>query len=262
MVLPKPWQRGQAPKGLLKLNRLGSGSANSRPQRLQANFSLKRSAARRLGGGLLEDRLRRLRGSRSRRCRPGAGADRGRWRGGPPGRRAGFEKSISSSDSGVENSNMRPCWKSRLKPFLRRSKRWSRRAWRRARSAVYDGEQQRTSASRRAAASIRRRPGPRCRARRGCRTWGSRCGRRARRAGAGNRRARWRWRRWSAGCAWCSSAGWRPGARCRRSRRRPASPCAPGTGGRRRRAIRRSGAGPRRRWCRRRATICRSRTRR
>ena len=45
MVLPKPWQRGQAPMGLLKLNRLGSGSANSMPQRLQANFSLKRSVS-------------------------------------------------------------------------------------------------------------------------------------------------------------------------------------------------------------------------
>jgi hypothetical protein len=26
MVLPKPWQRGQAPKGLLNENRRGSGS--------------------------------------------------------------------------------------------------------------------------------------------------------------------------------------------------------------------------------------------
>src|SRR5580704_13804578 len=31
MVLPKPWQRGQAPKGELKLKRIGSGAANSRP---------------------------------------------------------------------------------------------------------------------------------------------------------------------------------------------------------------------------------------
>src|ERR1039458_5981901 len=30
MVLPNPWQRGQAPTGELKLNRVGSGSANSR----------------------------------------------------------------------------------------------------------------------------------------------------------------------------------------------------------------------------------------
>src|ERR1035438_545108 len=43
MVLPKPWHRGQAPKGELKLNRMGSGTANSRPQVLHWNFSLKRS---------------------------------------------------------------------------------------------------------------------------------------------------------------------------------------------------------------------------
>src|ERR1019366_596120 len=42
MVLPKPWHRGQAPKGLLKLNRRGSGSTKVRPHCLQANFSLKR----------------------------------------------------------------------------------------------------------------------------------------------------------------------------------------------------------------------------
>ena len=43
--------------------------------------------------------------------------------------KSGCAKSISSSDSGVENSNMRPCWKRRLKPFLRSSKSRSRRAW-------------------------------------------------------------------------------------------------------------------------------------
>src|SRR6202789_534515 len=42
MVLPKPWQRGQAPNGLLKLKRIGSGSVNSGPQVLHWNFSLKR----------------------------------------------------------------------------------------------------------------------------------------------------------------------------------------------------------------------------
>ena len=88
------------------------------------------------------------------------------------------------------------------------------------------------------------------------RTAGSRCGPRARRAGADSRRSRWPWPRWSAGCGWCSSAGWRRPGRCRRSHRRPASRCAPGTAARRRRATPRSGAGPRRRWCRRRATTC------
>src|SRR5580693_10478325 len=42
MVLPKPWHRGHAPNGLLKLNSGGSGSAKVRPHCLQANFSLKR----------------------------------------------------------------------------------------------------------------------------------------------------------------------------------------------------------------------------
>ena len=58
--------------------------------------------------------------------------------------------------------------------------------------------------------------------------------------------------------AWCSSAGWRRPARCRRYRRPRAFPSAPGTGARRRRAIPRSGADPRHRWCRRRARICRT----
>ena len=53
MVLPKPWQRGQAPKGELKLNRIGSGSPNSMPQVLHWNFSLKRSGG--APDGALED---------------------------------------------------------------------------------------------------------------------------------------------------------------------------------------------------------------
>jgi hypothetical protein len=43
MVLPKPWHRGQAPAGELKLKRIGSGCWNSMPQVLHWNFSLKRS---------------------------------------------------------------------------------------------------------------------------------------------------------------------------------------------------------------------------
>ena len=126
MVLPKPWQRGQAPNGELKLNRIGSGSANSMPQVLHWNFSLKRrrSAGRRRS----RKSLRPLRDSRSRRCRPGAGAGPGAMARRSTSTKTGFEKSISSSDSGVENSKSRPSWNSRLKPFLRRSNRWSRRA--------------------------------------------------------------------------------------------------------------------------------------
>ena len=59
MVLPKPWQRGHAPKGELKLNRMGSGSANSRPQVLHWNFSLKRRRST-AAPALLEDHLARL----------------------------------------------------------------------------------------------------------------------------------------------------------------------------------------------------------
>src|SRR4029079_18810055 len=44
IVLPKPWQRGHAPTGELKLNRIGSGWLNSSPQVLHWNFSLKSSA--------------------------------------------------------------------------------------------------------------------------------------------------------------------------------------------------------------------------
>src|ERR1039458_3737011 len=42
-VLPNPWHRGHAPAGELKLNRVGSGSANSMPQVLHWNRSLNRS---------------------------------------------------------------------------------------------------------------------------------------------------------------------------------------------------------------------------
>ena len=60
-------------------------------------------------------------------------------------------------------------------------------------------------------------------------------------------------------CGCCSSAGWRSPGRSPRCCRRPASPSARGTAGRRPTATRRSGAALRRRWCRRRATTCPSR---
>src|SRR5579883_2238660 len=40
IVFPNPWQRGHAPNGELKLNRIGSGMLNSVPQVLHWNFSL------------------------------------------------------------------------------------------------------------------------------------------------------------------------------------------------------------------------------
>ena len=56
-----------------------------------------------------------------------------------------------------------------------------------------------------------------------------------------------------------SSARWRWPATGRRCGRRPASASSPGTGARRPTGSPRSGAGPRHRWCRRRARICPSR---
>ena len=41
MILPNPWQVGQAPMGLLKEKRRGSGSEKSLPQRLQEKLRLK-----------------------------------------------------------------------------------------------------------------------------------------------------------------------------------------------------------------------------
>ena len=42
MVFPNPWQRGQAPNGLLNENSRGSGSSYRMPQVLHSNASLKR----------------------------------------------------------------------------------------------------------------------------------------------------------------------------------------------------------------------------
>ena len=102
-------------------------------------------------------------------------------------------------------------------------------------------------------------PGPRCPCWTRTSQFGQTSGRRARRAGAGNRSTRWRWRRWSADCAWCFSAGSRRPEQCRRYPRHPAFPSAPETGARKRRAIRHSAAAPRRKSCRKPATICRTR---
>ena len=78
------------------------------------------------------------------------------------------------------------------------------------------------------------------------------------RAGAGSRRSRSPCRPSSAGCARSSSGRSRSPARAPRSSRRRASPSGRGTGARRPRATRRSGAGPRRRSCRRQGSTCRS----
>ena len=87
------------------------------------------------------------------------------------------------------------------------------------------------------------------------------CARRAPRAGACSRESRSWCRRSSAGCGCCSSGGSRWPGRCPRSGRRRASPSARGTAARTPTATRRSGAGLRRRSCRRRATTCPTRSR-
>ncbi len=137
----------------------------------------------------------------------------------------GLLKSISSSDSGVENSNSSPSWNKRLNPRLRSSKRRSRSA-RSGRIGIDFGLLLLASArlllracsasSERAASACSsgnsactrvpspgqgcaRPPRPRCRSSPARRTAGSRCGRCGHRAGAGNRRSRWPWPRWSAG---------------------------------------------------------------
>ncbi len=58
MVLPNPWQRGQAPIGLLKLNRIGSGVANSVPQRLARELLVEAQWS--VAAGALEMHLARL----------------------------------------------------------------------------------------------------------------------------------------------------------------------------------------------------------
>ncbi len=61
MVLPKPWQRGHAPMGLLKLNSAGSGVDSSISHCLHENFSLKRRVAEADSpGGFFENHLARF----------------------------------------------------------------------------------------------------------------------------------------------------------------------------------------------------------
>ena len=91
------------------------------------------------------------------------------------------------------------------------------------------------------------------------RTPGSGACPRARRAGAGSRRSRSRCPPWSGGFSTWSSGRWRPPARGRRWSPGRACPSGRGTGARSWRATPRSGAGPRRRWCRRRGSTCPSR---
>ena len=127
MVLPKPWQRGQAPAGLLKLNRIGSGSRNSRLSYLHMKRSLKswRSPVR----GIVEDRVAGFAIADFDRIDDALMQIGRRWRCGRRGRKTGCSQSMSSSDSGVENSNIAPFCHSRLKPRERSSVRTSLGIW-------------------------------------------------------------------------------------------------------------------------------------
>ena len=111
-VLPNPWQRGQAPNGLLKLNRRGSGS---RPGRVTAlafiggGKPVLRALRIFLAGNFLEDHLTRF-----------AKCDLGRIH----DARAIVRTDHNAIDqheyrqreveieqrSGVENSKIFPCW--------------------------------------------------------------------------------------------------------------------------------------------------------
>ena len=108
MVLPNPWQRGQAPTGELKLNRIGSGGREFHAAGLALELLVEAQASRGAGARRSRKSLRRLRDNRFRRCRPGAGAGPGPIAMRSTSTKTGWLKSISSSDSGVENSKIRP----------------------------------------------------------------------------------------------------------------------------------------------------------
>ena len=128
MVLPKPWQRGQAPNGLLKLKRRGSGSTKVDAAVLAGEVLAEAQALAEApaAGGFEDDfagfAIADFDGIDHALAQVGTGLLAGMTRRSTR-TKTGFEKSISSSDSGVENSKVRPAWNRRLKPFLRRSNR-------------------------------------------------------------------------------------------------------------------------------------------
>ena len=212
----------------------------------------------------LENSLRRLRDNRSPPCPPGAGACRGEIASRSTSANTGFEKSSIQQRFGrreLDTLTHVPAFGliQAIEPSLAQVEEAVAQCLGGLSPAAT--ETARTSASLPAARASSRPPDPRNRAARGCRSWGNRYARRAPTAAAGNRKARWKWQRSNADCAWCSSGGWPPAARYRRFHRRPAAPCAPETAARRPKAIRRSGAALRRKSYRRPETICPSRRR-
>ena len=104
MVLPKPWQRLHAPKGVLKLNKVGSGSTNCLPHCLQLNFWSNRMVSPPAAGSNRQSpglAIANLYGVHQALASSGGNRDRS------TSTDSGFVKSMSSSDSGVENSNTR-----------------------------------------------------------------------------------------------------------------------------------------------------------
>jgi len=105
MVLPNPWQRGQAPNGLLKEKkpRLRFFVADLAAAALEATGEAQLTRFLAVAGHRLEDGFASLTISWSR-VRHDAGARIGRDHDAIDKAKRGLEKSISSSDSGVENS--------------------------------------------------------------------------------------------------------------------------------------------------------------
>ena len=118
-MFPNPWHLGHAPIGLLKLNRLGSG-AIAVSRRLAGESLAEMEYLRVRHTGLLEIDFAGLPVADFHRVHQ-ALVQAGRIDDAVHQRIDGFEKSMSSSDSGVENSNIRPPWNRRLNPFFRNS---------------------------------------------------------------------------------------------------------------------------------------------
>ena len=121
MVLPKPWQRGQAPNGLIEAEKRRLGLGELHPARLALELFVEAQALARAAFSKITSPDFAV--ADFDRVHQRADADPGAIAMRSASTKSGLAKSISSSDSGVENSNVRPFWKRRLNPFLRSSKR-------------------------------------------------------------------------------------------------------------------------------------------
>ena len=254
---PKPWQVGQAPRGLLNENSCGCGSSYGRaqPRAIEAIREAERGTIRQRDRG---------RAAALARTRPPAP---------PPGARSRSSSSFTRSTSTTHGSDELP--RALGQRLDRRtaspscSRRRKPRFWqgleevgaRRPADRHREAHEQRTSAVRAPAQPLRRRLGRVARHLRSAGLADDAAGPReedaqvvvhlgrGRDGGAGVARGR-------------RAGGSRPPGTCRPPSRGPASRAARGTAGRDATGSRRSVAGPRRRACRRRGCSCRSRRRR